>query len=98
MKRYRLSPRVLSFLEGSSIYQSSPGADPGADELRAALDDGHRSWNMDGSRSVVLSDDHARRIRRYIEGMEMGGRDNAWDPDGRADMNSARALLRKLPA
>lgn len=57
-----------------------------------------KSTRKDRAVWVELTDGEADTLRIYIEAMEVGGRDNAYDPDGRADMNAAVALLRKMAA
>jgi hypothetical protein len=51
----------------------------------------------DFSRTIEVTDpEELDTLRVYIEAMEAGAADNAHDPDGLADLNSARALLRAL--
>lgn len=97
----RLTARVLDYLYMGSLYQRfGDGHEfdatdlPVADSLVAKINDA--PTRKDGSVTLRLTDAEIDMIRGYVEGMEMGGRDNAWDPDGRADYNAARALLNKI--
>jgi hypothetical protein len=96
----RLTSRVLEHLDGSSLFQQrdSTGFHPDdlgvANTLAYKID--HATHRKDGSVTVHLDSSEIDMVRRYVEGMEIGGRDNAWDPDGRAEYNAARALLNKI--
>src|SRR5688500_9706961 len=99
-----LTYRVLEHLDGSGMYQRF-GDDPhwyshdsveqaAADSVRRKLD--AAPSRKDGSLTVDLDEAEIDMLRGYVEGMEIGGRDNAWDAGGRADYNAARALLNKI--
>lgn len=104
MVKIRLTWRVLEHLDGSSLYQRPSGLevwysnDPvkqsAADSLRAKVD--AADSRVDRSIVVDLTDAEVDVLRGYVDLMEIGGRDMAWDPDGRADYNAARALLNKI--
>lgn len=101
--RVRLTHRVLVHLDGGSMatgvpgtawYSRDPAAQDAADRLVATL--AATRTRKDGSMTIEADDRQLDVLRGYIGGMEMGGRDNAWDPDGRADYNAARALLNRI--
>jgi hypothetical protein len=51
----------------------------------------------DGATWITLEDpEQLEDLRIYVGAMEAGAADNAHDPDGLADLNSARAVLRAL--
>lgn len=107
-QKVRLTERVLVHLEGSGLFLWNPTArsrpgwydpnDPAYERKAAALMEKIEGTptRKDGSKTVVLADHEVDILRGYIEGMEIGGRDNAWDPDSRADYNAARSLLNKI--
>lgn len=45
---------------------------------------------------VDLTDGELEALEIYVGAMEAGARDNAWDPDGLADLNAAVALTRQI--
>ena len=103
--KIRLTYRVLEHLDGSSLFQrlstagaywysNEPRLQAAADRLREKLV--AEPARRDRSITVVLDEDELDVLRSYVEGMEIGGRDNAWDPDGRAEYNAARALLNRI--
>lgn len=101
--KVRITGRVYDHLEGSGLWQFiGPEPSYSGDPTRQAAGLSFKAkveaapFRKDGSLTVDLTDDEVGVLRRYVEGMEQGGRDNAWDAGGRAELNAARALLTKI--
>ncbi|QNL29815.1 hypothetical protein SEA_WEBSTER2_47 [Mycobacterium phage Webster2] len=96
--KYRVTARVLSHLSGSQAWQSPrPGYNTPADiTAMTKLRDARR--RADGSTTVDLDDAEAAVLRGYVDVMAIAAADNAGpdDPDATADLNAARAMLRRL--
>ncbi|ASR86443.1 hypothetical protein I5J47_gp71 [Mycobacterium phage Arib1] len=96
--KHRVTARVLSHLSGSQAWQSpTPTYNNAVDvALMAKLRDARR--RADGSTTVDLADDEAAVLREYVDVMAIAAADNAGpgDPDATADLNAARAMLRRL--
>jgi hypothetical protein len=98
-----VTSRVQSYLSGTGVYQKvqwddSEGLqqeDPASVTLMQKV---HTApvTRKDRAVTVELSREEAVCLREYAESLEMIGRDNSWDADGRADLNAGAALLRKL--
>jgi hypothetical protein len=99
--KFRISPRVWSFLSGSQAWIDARRGGPSNEHPEdLALMQKVMSGRVykDGSLRPDLTPREAADLIGYIEGMEIGASDNAWDPDGLADLNTSRALLRHLNA
>jgi hypothetical protein len=103
--KVRLTRRILSHLDGSGLYQRYPGSvysnDPqvqaDADGLVEEIDGA--KVRADGSVTIVLTAGELLVLRGQVEVLASASRDDAgWEPEALADLNAARALLRKLPA
>jgi len=101
MNRYRVSSRVYGHLTGSHLFQcpdelEAHGYGPEGVELVHQLADADA--NARGVRTVELDAASTQVLRELVETMALGAADNTWDPDGLADLNAARAMLRQLSA
>lgn len=93
--KLRIPARVaLHLLEGTEAAYR-PEADP---EIAAVLDAIRGATaRKDGSCTISISDPgQLDTLRVYVEAMETGAADNTHEPDGVADLNAARAVLRAL--
>lgn len=92
--KLRIPARVFDHLEGSQAA-CTPESDPEMAAVLAKLRAANR--RKDGSRLITLSDaEEVDTLLIYVEAMAAGAADNAYDPDGLADLNSARAVLRAI--
>ena len=92
--KIRIPARVADHLLSSQAAYT-PEADPEMAAVLTAI----RAANTrkDGSCTITVADpEELDALRVYVEAMEAGAADNAYDPDGLADLNSARAVLRAL--
>ena len=99
MHKVKLSWRILSHLDGTSLFQDerySNDADreAAAQRMRAKVEAApHRS---DRSVVVELTDEELAPLQSYVSSMRDAARDSAYDPDARADYNAARALIARI--
>lgn len=95
----KLSWRILSHLDGTSLFQderysNDPDSEAAAQRMRAkVLDAPTRS---DRSVVVDLTDEELAPLQSYVASMRDAARDSAYDPDARADYNAARALSARI--
>jgi hypothetical protein len=104
--KVHITARVDSFLSGTSVYQSvvfkvtdeemlADRESPEAISLMRKIV-GTKSTRKDWRITVDLTEAEIRYLAETVECMYLIGKDNAWDADGRADLNAAAALLRQL--
>lgn len=92
--KIRIPARVADHLLSSQAAYT-PESDPEMAQILYLIR--ARKARKDGSTLVEInSTDLLEDLRIYVEAMEAGAADNAHDPDGLADLNSARAVLRAL--
>lgn len=102
MQTVKLSWRILSHLDGTGLFQherysSDADTEAAAQRMRAKVESApHRA---DKSVSVKLDELELEVVREYVDGLLASARcDAGWDADARADLNAARAFLRKYGA
>lgn len=87
----RVAIRLLEETEAARNPEEDPEIAAVIQAVREAPD------RKDGSCTIRISDpDQLDTLRIYMEAMETGAADNTHDPDGIADLNAARAVLRAL--
>lgn len=94
-----LTDRFLSYLSGSQLMQTPDNLEAHGYGLAGQLliqDIWAAKRRKNGSRSVEVSDQQAEVLREFAQTMAAVAADNTWEADGRADLASARALLRHL--
>lgn len=92
--KLRIPARVASHL-----LESQAGYTPESDPVLAATLNRIRDAKVrkDYSRQIEVTDpEELGVLQEYVETMQAAARDQAHDPDGLADLNSARAVLRAL--
>lgn len=107
MNSVRITRRVGEHLMGTQAYYDVGGwvgspANPNSREDPETLSLMRKlhsaTFRKDGSVTLDLTDLELVVLREYVEGLATVGSDNAWDPDGLADLNAARACLRQIAA
>lgn len=101
--RVEITRKVWEHLEGSGLWQhvgdrpnysSVPHEQAAAESFVSKVNSARP--RKDGSMRVDLTAWEVEVLRGQVGMMEIGGRDNAWTPEGRGDLAAARALLRKI--
>lgn len=93
--KLRIPSRVAIRLLEETEAARNPEADPEIAAVIQAVRDA--PGRKDGSCTIRISDPgQLDTLRVYMEAMETGAADNTHDPDGVADLNAARAVLRAL--
>lgn len=94
-----ISPRVVSFLEGTQAWadrRSGQGDSHPDDASLIAKVYGAPCTRKDGRFPVELTRAELDALERYAWAFQQGAADNTWDADGRADLFAANALLTQL--
>jgi hypothetical protein len=92
--KFRIPARVADHLLASQAAYT-PADDPEMAAILARLR-GSKA-RKDGATFIDVTDpEELETLRIYVDAMAAGAADNTHDPDGVADLNSARAVLRAL--
>ena len=97
--RARLTRRVWGFLEGTQAWADTRSGRPShenPDDLSLMRKVRDAPTRKDGSAIVDLTPGEVEALLSYAEAMERAAADNAWEPDGLADLNAARGMLRRI--
>jgi hypothetical protein len=97
--KVRVTRRVGEHLEGTQAWYDVSYDRPSREDAETlGLMRKYREapTRKDGSRTVDLTDAELTVLWEYAESLAVVGSDNAWEPDGLADLNAARACLRQI--